>query len=244
MDRARQRRQVFAARYGIEATYDTVDELLVREVPDIVSAILPTAYTYDAVIACAEAGVRVVSCEKPIAAELARADAMVSVCRARGTALGCGTGHWNAPYLQQTVEWIRAGNIGPLTAAAIPRGLAVEASGGGCAALTQMRFVTGMEVEWVEGWTLPPKPGYRAPEAVLDTQADCPAWGYRAASSARSANRRTHRETCVPLRSAVQRARCGSRPRSRSWCRERAPKRPRFFLNFSPRPSPPTSSCR
>ena len=177
VDRARQRRQVFAARYGIEATYDTVDELLVREVPDIVSAILPTAYTYDAVIACAEAGVRVVSCEKPIAAELARADAMVSVCRARGTALGCGTGHWNAPYLQQTVEWIRAGNIGPLTAAAIPRGLAVEASGGGCAALTQMRFVTGMEVEWVEGWTLPPKPGYRAPEAVLDTQADCPAWG-------------------------------------------------------------------
>ena len=75
VDRARQRRQVFAARYGIEATYDTVDELLVREVPDIVSAILPTAYTYDAVIACAEAGVRVVSCEKPIAAELARADA-------------------------------------------------------------------------------------------------------------------------------------------------------------------------
>ena len=91
VDRACQRRQVFAARYGIEATYDTVDELLVREVPDIVSAILPTAYTYDAVIACAEAGVRVVSCEKPIAAELARADAMVSVCRARGTALGEAT---------------------------------------------------------------------------------------------------------------------------------------------------------
>jgi predicted dehydrogenase len=177
VDRARDRRQAFATRYGIEAVYDTVDELLARDVPDIVSAILPVAYTYDAVIACAEAGVKVVSCEKPIAAELARADTMVRICRERGTALGCGTGHWNAPYLQETVEWIRAGNIGPLTAAAIPRGLVNEVAGGGCAELTQMRFLTGMEVEWVEGWTLPPLPGYRAQEATLDTQVDRPAWG-------------------------------------------------------------------
>ncbi len=177
VDRARDRRQQFAQHYGVEAVYDTVDELLARDVPDIVSAILPVAYTHDAVIACAEAGVRVVSCEKPIAVELARADEMVRVCRERGTAFGCGTGHWNAPYLQETVEWIRAGNIGPLTAAAIPRGLVDEVAGGGCAELTQMRFLTDMEVEWVEGWTLPPKPGYRAREATLDTQVDCPAWG-------------------------------------------------------------------
>ena len=177
VDRARDRRQAFAAHYGVEAVYDTVDELLARDVPDMVSAILPVAYTHDAVIACAEAGVKVVSCDKPIAVELARADAMVRVCRERGTAFGCGTGHWNAPYLPETVEWIRAGNIGALIAAAIPRGLVAEVSGGGCAELAQMRFLTGMEVEWVEGWTLPPEPGYRAAEATLDTEVDCPAWG-------------------------------------------------------------------
>ena len=177
VDQARDRRQEFADHYGIDAVFDSVENLLAREVPDIVSAILPVAYTHDAVIACAEAGVRVVSCEKPIAAELARGDAMVRVCRERGTALGCGTGHWNAPYLQETVKWIRAGHIGTLTAAAIPRGLVTEVAGGGCAELTQIRFLTGMEVEWAEGWTLPPKPGYRAQEATLDTEVDCPAWG-------------------------------------------------------------------
>ena len=177
VDRARDRRQAFADRYGVKAVYDTVDELLARDVPDIVSAILPVAYTHDAVIACAEAGVRVVSCEKPIAVELARADEMVRICRERGTALGCGTGHWGVPYLPETVAWIRAGNIGRLRAAAIPRGLVNEVACGGCADLTQMRFLTGMEAEWVEGWTLPPEPGYRAPEATRDIEVDCPAWG-------------------------------------------------------------------
>ena len=65
VDRARDRRQILAQRYGVGAVYDAVEELLVRDVPDIVSAILPVAQTHDAVIACAKAGVKVVSCEKP-----------------------------------------------------------------------------------------------------------------------------------------------------------------------------------
>jgi len=76
-----------------------------REVPDIVSLILPAAYTYGAVIACAEAGVRVVSCEKPIAAELSKADEMVRVCRERGTLLGCGQAAWGTPYMPDAIEW-------------------------------------------------------------------------------------------------------------------------------------------
>ena len=57
---------------------------------------------------------------------------MVRVCRERGTAFGCGTGYWDAPYLLEIADWIRAGNIGQLTAAAIPGGLPTEVSGGGC----------------------------------------------------------------------------------------------------------------
>lgn len=177
VDRARDRRQTFADHYGVRAVYDEVDDLLADEVPDIVSIILPVSQSPAAVIACAEAGVKVVSCEKPIAVDLAQADRMVRVCRERGTGLGCGTACWEVPYLLETVEWIQAGNIGKLTGAAIPGGLPREVSGAGCVQLTMMRLVTGMEVEGVEGWTLPPEPGFVPPPDVAVDEIDRPAYG-------------------------------------------------------------------
>ena len=177
VDRARDRRQTFADRYGIKTVYNTIDELLAREVPDIVSAIVPVAHNFPTVVACAEEGVRVVSCEKPIAATLDEADSMVRICRERGTLLGCGQAAWATPYMPQVIDWVHAGNIGRLTRAAIPGGLPVEVSGGGCVQLGSIRLLTGMEVEWIEGWTLPSEPGYVAPPGRPDIEADCPAYG-------------------------------------------------------------------
>ena len=177
VDRAKDRRQTFADRYGVEVIFDSLDELLAREVPDIVSAILPTSHNPDAVIACAEAGVKVVSCEKPIAVELSQADAMVRTSRERGTVFSCGSVYSGVPYLLETINWIGAGNIGKLTAAAIPSGLPREVSGGGCVQLTLLRLLTGMEVEWVEGWTLPPDSGWMPPVEVSESEIDCPAYG-------------------------------------------------------------------
>ena len=177
VERALDRGREFAEHYGIKAVYENVEELLAREVPDVVSAILPVAHTHDVVIACAEAGVKVVSCEKPIDYELARADETVRVCRERGTLFGCGTALWMSPYLPQTAAWIREGNIGRLTGVTIPGGLPTEASGGGCHTLALMLNLVGLEAEWVEGWTLPPEPGYPSPEATRDTEIDCPAYG-------------------------------------------------------------------
>ena len=177
VERARDRRQAFADRYGVKAVFDTVEELLAREVPDIVSAIVPVDQNYDTMVACAEAGVRVASCEKPIEAELARADAMVRICSERGTLLACGQAALSTPYSPETIEWVRAGHIGKLRAAAIPGGLPTEVSGGGCVQLATIRQLTSMEVEWVEGWTLPSEPGYPAPEAVDETEMDSPAYG-------------------------------------------------------------------
>jgi len=177
VDRARDRRQEFADQYGIEMAFDTVEELLAREVPDIVSAVVPVSQNYPTVVACAEAGVRVVSCEKPISAELAEADAMVRICRERGALLGCAQAAWATAFMPEAVDWVRAGNIGRLTAAAIPGGLPTEMSGGGCVQLAAMRILTGMEVEWVEGWILPSEPGYVAPPGRPDIEADCPAYG-------------------------------------------------------------------
>ena len=177
VDRAVDRGRDFAAHFGIGQVCSTIDELLARQIPDIVSAILPVAYTHDTVIACAEAGVKVVSCEKPIDYQLARADETVRICQERGTVLGCGTAHWMTPYIPQTVEWIRQGHLGRLTGASIPGGLPTEVSGGGCHSLAQMLYLTGMDVEWVEGWILPPEGNYPNPEAEETTQIDHPAYG-------------------------------------------------------------------
>lgn len=169
VDTAKERRDVFAQHYGVKVVYDTVEELLKHDIPDIVTISIPVAYQHDAVIACAQSGVKVVSCEKPIAAELAKADEMVRVCRERGVSFGCGTGHWDAPYLLETAAWIRDGHIGKLTGAAIPFGLPNEVSGGGCIQIVMMRLMTDMEVAWVEGWTVPPE--------AAQTEVDCGAYG-------------------------------------------------------------------
>jgi predicted dehydrogenase len=177
VDTARERRQAFAERYGIEKTCDTVDQLLADEIPDIVSTSIPVGHNHAVVTTCARAGVKVVSCEKPIAPTLADADEMVRVCREHGTAFACGTAHWEIDYLPDIAAWIRDGNIGRLTAAAIPGGLPREVSGSGCVQLTMLRLLTGMEVEWVEGFILPREENWLAPEDASDEEIDSPAYG-------------------------------------------------------------------
>lgn len=176
VDRARERRQEFAARYHVQAQFDTVEELLAETVPDIVSAVVPVSQNYPVVKACAEAGVRVVSCEKPISAVLWEADAMVELCRRRGTLLGCGQAAWATPYMPQVIRWVHEGHIGNLTGAAIPAGLPAEVSGAGCVQLAALRILTRRDAEWVEGWELPPVPGYVAPDTP-PIEADVPAYG-------------------------------------------------------------------
>lgn len=109
VDRARDRRQAFADCHDIKVVYDTIDDLLAKDIPDIISLILPVAYNPDAVISCAEAGVKVVSCEKPIAVALTQADEMVRICRERGTVFGCGSVYSGVPYTagNYRLDWDR-----------------------------------------------------------------------------------------------------------------------------------------
>ncbi len=169
VDTNRQRRREFADHYNIKREYDTIGELLADDIPDIVSASVPVGVAHDVVVACAEAGVRVISCEKPISDELSKADRMVSVCEQNGVPFGCGTAMWEVQHLEEVCDWIRAGNIGDLTEASIPTGLIGQVSGTGCVPLNFLRFTTGMEVAWVEGWT--------DPEDAAGTVDDCTAYG-------------------------------------------------------------------
>ena len=120
VDRARERRDAIARRYGVEKVYDDLDGLLAAEVPDIVSAVVPVGQNYPCVTTCARAGVRVVSCEKPISHQLHEADEMIRICREHGTLFGCAQAGWATPYMPEVVEWVRQGHIGRLTCGGDP----------------------------------------------------------------------------------------------------------------------------
>ena len=125
----------FAERFGVPACYSTVEELLEDKdiaVPDIISAVVPVGQNAAVVAACAEAGVRVVSCEKPIHFSLEEADRLIALCKQKGTLFGCAQCHFSQPQLTEVFDWVTAGNIGEITAASIPSGFQNEISGGAC----------------------------------------------------------------------------------------------------------------
>ncbi|MBM3934686.1 MAG: Gfo/Idh/MocA family oxidoreductase [SAR202 cluster bacterium] len=70
--------------------YSTYDEMLAKETLDISAPVLPVKANPGAVIASARAGVKGIFCEKPLAATLKDADAMVEECRKRGIPLAAG----------------------------------------------------------------------------------------------------------------------------------------------------------
>ncbi len=177
VDRSSDRRQRFADQYGIEKVYDCLEALLAEDLPDIVSAVIPVESNPETVIACAEAGVRVVSCEKPMAVTLSDADEMVRICRERGTVFSCGSLYADVPGLSEALNRVRAGFLGRITGAVIPGGLPREMAGAGCVPLTLLRLLTQQEIVWTEGWTLPPEPGWTPPPGVLEDEMDCGGYG-------------------------------------------------------------------
>ena len=168
-DTAAERLRRVADHYGIQRHFATTEELLGSVLPDIATVVLPVRHTHDAVVACVRAGVRVVGCEKPIAARLEEADHLVSFCRERGVPLSCGTALWEIPRLPSICDWLRGGGLGELREASLPAGFNNQVSGNGCVPLCFLRFLSGREVEWVEGWTTPD-------EAAL-TDGDCNVYG-------------------------------------------------------------------
>ena len=61
-----ERRKVVGERFGVSALYKDANAMLRKVVPDLVAVITPTKFMKEAVIACAEAGVKGISTDKPI----------------------------------------------------------------------------------------------------------------------------------------------------------------------------------
>lgn len=151
-----QRRDVLGTRFDVAALYPDVETLLKDMVPDIVVVVTPTKYMKDVVIACAEAGVKGISTEKPIAARLQDADAMVDACAERDIVFAGGNLQRAMNEVQEAAARLHKGEFGNIRGASV-HGFGGEISGGGCQHISVLRLFTNAEVEEVIAWGTPPE---------------------------------------------------------------------------------------
>ena len=148
------RRKAVGERFGVKALYPDAQSLLSDVVPDVAAVVTPSKYYKDAVVACAQAGVKGVSADKPIAAVLSDADEMVEVCASRGVVFAGGNLQRAMSEVQEAARRIRAGEFGELTGVALHH-WGREISGGGCQHISVLRLLTGAEVDEVIAWAMP-----------------------------------------------------------------------------------------
>ena len=151
-DPDRRNLDLFRDRFGVTSVYEDFRDMLANEEIDIAAPVLPVSANPEVVIACAEAGVRAIFSEKPIAASLQEADSMVEACRSRGIPFASGDAWRNLPQFWQFRSMIDRGEVGEVRSINIyhPHD---EISGGGCQSLGVMRLMAGdADVDWVVGW--------------------------------------------------------------------------------------------
>jgi len=106
------RRTRFAQRHEGAKLYAHWREMLAAEHPDIVSIATNSPQHAEITIACAEAGVRAVLCEKPIATRLADADKVIEACRSAGTLLSVNhTRRWHPLWGKAREEILSLGEV-------------------------------------------------------------------------------------------------------------------------------------
>ena len=113
------RRNRFEQRLGVANTYADWHKMLASETLDIVSVATYSPYHAEITMACAEAGVRAVLCEKPIATRLSDADRMIETCRANGTILAVNHNRRWHPLWRRLRDEIQSDALGEVYQAAI-----------------------------------------------------------------------------------------------------------------------------
>ena len=143
-------RQQFAREYGVGQTFASVEEMLAVAKPDLVSVCTWHLLHPGPTIAAAEAGVKGVICEKPMAVGLGLADQMVEACEVSGTKLVISHQRRFTPGWEKARELVADGAIGEV--------LFVESKTNngllncGTHAIDGVRFILGdPQTEWVMG---------------------------------------------------------------------------------------------
>lgn len=146
-----EQRTIFGERWGIGADHLYTDyrEMLAKEQLDIVSVCTTARIRAQVVQDLAQAGVKAIWAEKPLALSLAEADAMVAICLEHGVqmAVNCSR-RWN-PYYTEARRMVAAGELGDL--------LQITAYGqcglshNGSHLIDTIRYLAGGNVTWVWG---------------------------------------------------------------------------------------------
>ena len=147
------RRDEVGERFGVTELFPDIESMLEMIVPDVASVVTPTRYIKDSVIACAEAGVRAISAEKPIIAKLSDGDAMLAACRSHNVVFSGGNLQRALNEVQHAANLVREGRIGRLEGACMYLG--GELSAGGVQPISVMRLFTDAEVDSAVGWIDP-----------------------------------------------------------------------------------------
>jgi len=113
------RRERFEKRYTVDKSYFDWREMLVKEKPDIVSIATNSPSHGEIAIACAEAGVRAILCEKPMTTRLSDADAVLRSCKAHGSILAVNHNRRWHPLWRSMQAEIRSGALGEVSHAAV-----------------------------------------------------------------------------------------------------------------------------
>ena len=149
------RRAVVGERFGVKSLFKDVNAMVKSVVPDMAAVITPTRFMKEAVIKCAQAGVKGISTDKPIASRLSDADAMVDACKKSGSIFAGGNLQRAKWEVQHAARRLHSGEFGKILGAAV-HGYGGEISGGGCQHMSMLRLFTGAEVEEVVAWGSPP----------------------------------------------------------------------------------------
>ena len=143
------RRERFTQRTGVTAYPDWRD-MLDREQPEIVSIATYAPSHAEITLACAERGVRVIYCEKPIATRLPDAERMLAACEKAGALLVINHNRrFNASY-RRLRDAIAEGLLGELTSAALRWGSG-RLGNTGTHLIDALCMLTGRRVEAVSG---------------------------------------------------------------------------------------------
>ncbi len=104
----------FADTCQIPNRYDDYREMFEKEDLDLVSVCVPNFLHKEVVIAAANAGIKAIICEKPLATSIADGREMVKICREKQINLMYGEDWIFAPALVRAKEVCREGGIGDI----------------------------------------------------------------------------------------------------------------------------------
>ncbi len=143
------RRERFAERSGANV-YADFHEMLERDRLDIVSIASRSPAHAEQAVACAEAGVRAIFCEKPITTTAEDGNRVVTACRQHGTLLLVNHQRRFDPNYRKVRDLVASGELGELTSCLLQWGSG-RLGNVGTHTIDAIRMLTSRQVEAVSG---------------------------------------------------------------------------------------------